>query len=93
MKFASMYYVYIIHSPARNLFYKGYTADVKLRLSQHNQNQSQYTSNKGPWELFVVERYETKRSALHREKSLKGCKREYFLWLSQQASNIVDDFR
>jgi putative endonuclease len=88
-----MYYVYVIFSPNHNVYYKGFTEDVKRRLNEHNSDMSTYSSNKGPWELVVVEMYQSKQMALKREKSLKKCKKNYFIWLSKQSSNIVNDFR
>ena len=85
-----MFYVYVLYSPSRGLYYKGFTEDVGKRLNQHNGNLSRYTSGKGPWELIIVEVYATKREALIREKSLKRCKSDYFEWLRSRPQNILN---
>jgi len=43
-----------------------------------------------PWELFYVEEQPDKRSMLIRERKLKRCKAEYFEWLRNQPSNILN---
>ncbi|NSW94764.1 MAG: GIY-YIG nuclease family protein [Bacteroidales bacterium] len=64
-------YVYIIKSEKSGIFYKGYTTDPKLRLLQHNSNQSRFTARKGPWKLDYLEKLKDKSSALIKEKQLK----------------------
>ena len=88
-----MYYVYVLHSASYGLYYKGFTQDVERRLSEHNRDKSRYTSGKGPWDLLILEVFETKREALIREKSLKRCKPEYYEWLRFQPRNRVQFFR
>ena len=51
-----IYYVYIIQSQLDLSFYKGYTTHPNLRLEQHNNGESDYTSKKCPGNslLFFV---------------------------------------
>ena len=84
-----MYYVYIIKSLSKGIYYKGVTEDYLRRLDQHNQGLSGYTSTAMPWELVYVEMHETKHDALIREKKLKKSKTSYLEWLIEQPSNII----
>lgn len=83
------YYVYIIKSESSGIFYKGYTSDPELRLSQHNSGQSRFTSGKGPWKLVYLEKAKDKRSALIREKQLKRANISYIKWLLEQDLNLI----
>ena len=58
-------------------------------LESHNSGRTRYSSNKRPWELFYVEILSTKKEALIREKKIKRCKEDYFIWLKNQSSNIL----
>jgi putative endonuclease len=86
------YFVYVLYSENRKQFYKGFTENVERRLYEHNNDLGRYTAGKGPWQLIIVEKYDTKREALIREKALKKCKSEYFDWLKKQPSNIAFHF-
>ena len=83
------YYVYILQSEIDGTYYKGSAADYMKRFSEHNAGLSRYTSSKIPWKLIYVEEHSDKRSALIREKKLKRCKADYFLWLVTQSTNIL----
>ena len=84
------YYVYVMQSLRDQTFYKGFTENYLERIADHNAGLSQYTSRKVPWKLIYVEEHATKRSALIREKGLKKCKAEYFNWLRQQPTNLLN---
>ncbi|GAB1417978.1 hypothetical protein MASR2M12_07430 [Bacteroidales bacterium] len=71
-----MYYVYIIFSPSSDIFYKGYTSNPEKRLWEHNNDLSQYTATKGPWELVYLKAFDNKKSALTEEKRLKNLNRK-----------------
>lgn len=70
-----MYYVYIIYSLKVDLFYKGITQHVGRRLSAHNNNESPFTRNKGPWELVAVFEKPNRSSAMQLERKLKNLTR------------------
>ncbi len=57
------FYVYVIYSDQKNLFYKGSTSDIEKRMFEHNNDLGRYTAGKGPWKLVVLERYDSKREA------------------------------
>ncbi len=84
-----MYYVYIIKSLSRDIYYKGITENFTRRLEQHNNGQSRFTSNGTPWELVYVEIQQSKHDALIRERKLKKSKTSYIEWLIEQPSNIL----
>jgi putative endonuclease len=82
-----MYFVYIIYSDKSEIYYRGYSENPTRRLEQHNNNESRYTSNKGPWELVYLESKETKKDALIREKALKKYSKQQIRELIQSAKN------
>ena len=84
-----MFYVYIIKSLSKGIYYKGVSENFQRRLDQHNNGLSLYTSTAMPWELVYVEAHETKREALIREKKLKKSKTVYIEWLVNQQSNLL----
>jgi putative endonuclease len=65
------HYVYIIQSVSKEIYYKGYSLNPLGRLRQHNNNESRFTSHKGPWVLIFIQSYSTKKEALIRERKLK----------------------
>lgn len=67
-----MHLVYLIESQKTHEWYIGYTANLKKRLSSHNNNKNKSTANKGPWKLIYCEAYIEKKDALGREKFLKS---------------------
>jgi putative endonuclease len=74
-----MFFVYVLYSPSANKFYVGYTSNLESRLLSHNQLRTKdWTKRYRPWELVYTESYQTKSSALKREKELKtGMVREF----------------
>ena len=67
-----MFYVYIIYSKVKDIYYKGCTQNLDQRIIAHNENKSRYTANKGPWTLVFVQKFDTKKEALVKEKSIKN---------------------
>jgi putative endonuclease len=74
------------------VYYKGYTSYPLLRLEEHNQDKSRYTSGKGPWQMVYLEKVQDKRAALIREKQLKRANLNYLQWLIVSDLNIVSRF-
>ena len=74
-----MFFVYVLYSPSANKFYVGYTSNLESRLLSHNLlGTKDWTKRYRPWELVYTESYQTKSSALKREKELKtGVGREF----------------
>ena len=73
-----MYYTYLLQSDLDESFYVGYTSDLKRRLSDHNSGLSRYTSRKTPWRLVYFESFDSKSSAIKRERFLKQQKSKDF---------------
>ena len=46
-----MYWCYVIYSSSRRQYYIGVTDDVTRRVQDHNNGISNWTKDKGPWQL------------------------------------------
>ena len=66
-----MYYVYILRSLKTGKLYKGYTENLKDRLSKHNSGGVSSTKSSTPWEIIYYEAFVHKTDALREEKFLK----------------------
>lgn len=66
-----MYFVYIIKSTKKDWYYVGSTDNVSRRLAEHNSGKTTSTKPYVPFELFLVEEYDTKNEALIRERKIK----------------------
>jgi putative endonuclease len=75
-----MFYVYLIQSEVDSSFYIGYTSNLELRLKQHNNGETIYSSRKKPWFLVYSEVFENKTLALKRERFLKKQKNRDFYY-------------
>lgn len=67
-----MYFVYLLQCSITAKWYIGYTSDLQLRLKQHNERKSIFTSKYGPWKLIYYEAYLEQRDAIGREIFLKS---------------------
>jgi len=65
-----MYYVYFLLLKNDNL-YKGFTDNLKTRISDHRRGRVKSTKNYRPCKLIGYEAYILKSDALRREKFLK----------------------
>jgi len=69
-----MYYVYILKNN-KDLFYIGYTSNLKYRFEQHNSkdvtNKKSFAYRNKPWKLIYYEAYSKKENAQERERKLK----------------------
>ena len=66
------YYVYVLQSKLTGDLYKGYTSDLKQRLSEHNKGLNFSTKTKIPWNTIHYEAYLNEKDAIRREKYLKS---------------------
>ena len=67
-----MFYAYILQSIAQpSELYRGHTADLKQRLSEHNAGKCPHTSKYLPWKLKFYAAFETLEQAQHFEQYLK----------------------
>lgn len=68
MKF---FYVYVLKSKFKDYFYVGFSEDLRRRIKEHNNGESQSTKWYRPLDLIHYEAYRNKKDALRREKYLK----------------------
>jgi putative endonuclease len=74
--------VYIIYYSKLDKYYVGYTKNITLRLTQHNEGISTFTSKTSDWVLRYKEEYENREAAHQRELEIKRKKsRKYIEWL------------
>jgi len=66
------YYVYILKSLKDGKFYTGCTANLKKRLTQHNNGVVRSTKARRPLKLVYWETFATRSEAMRRERRLKG---------------------
>lgn len=65
------FYIYILQSEKDEMFYTGYTNDLKERIKMHNLGKVQSTKNRIPLKLIYFEGCLNQQDATHREKYLK----------------------
>ena len=84
-----MFWVYILKNPD-NIYYKGFTEDLPKRIKQHNNSESRFTAEKGPWDLVYAKSFQTKREALIEEKRIKRLnKRSLELLLAGDTNEVL----
>jgi putative endonuclease len=70
-----MFTVYILHSDLLNKYYVGFTADSPHeRLIKHLSNHIGFTSKATDWKIVYTEIFDSKQSAMLREKQIKNWK-------------------
>ncbi len=87
-----MYYVYILHSEKLEKKYIGSTADLKLRMKEHNFGKSKFSSRGIPWKIIYYEAFLDKKDALREEKFLKtgkGRERLKFLLTTNHSGGVA----
>ncbi len=71
MKF---YYVYVLKSFVQEFIYVGFTANLKVRVQQHNNKEEFSTKPYAPFEIIHYEAYRNIKDAKRREEYLKTTK-------------------
>jgi putative endonuclease len=66
-----MFFVYILRSRSTGRLYKGSTADLPRRLTEHAERLSFFTKAGGPWDLVHQEPFATRSEAMRRERYFK----------------------
>lgn len=76
-----MYFIYILYSQKSDIYYVGYTADVELRVQQHNElAENSFTSKHRPWILKAIFSCgENRGLAMKVEKFIKRQKSKAFV--------------
>ena len=69
-----MYYTYVLQSQQKDILYKGSTANLELRIQQHNDGLVSFTKKYRPWKLVYHEIFATRAEAMAREKFFKSGK-------------------
>ncbi|MDH3649488.1 MAG: GIY-YIG nuclease family protein [Saprospiraceae bacterium] len=69
------YHVYILYSPSLARFYVGQTNDLKNRVREYNNGESQFTSTGIPWTLLWSTTKPSFRAAELLEEKLKNLSR------------------
>lgn len=65
------YYIYVLQSERDNMFYTGYTNNLKERIMMHNEGKVSSTKNRLPLKIVYFEGCLSQQDATHREKYLK----------------------
>jgi putative endonuclease len=77
-----IYPVYIIYSARLDKYYVGYTENIALRLVQHNEGVSTFTSKATDWVLKYSANFNSRQEAHKRELEIKRKKsKRYIEWL------------
>jgi putative endonuclease len=66
------FYAYILRSLKDQGFYYGFTSDLKMRLSFHNEGLVRSTKSRMPFCIHYYEEFDSKSAALKREKFFKS---------------------
>jgi putative endonuclease len=74
-----MVYVYVIQSESDLGLYIGMSGNLRRRLAEHQEGESQSTKGRGPWKLIYYEAYLEKEDASGREVFLKSGSGRRFL--------------
>ena len=68
----SLYYVYLLKRVDEDVYYLGFTSDLKRRVYEHNNNLGCKTTKGYSWSLIYYESYQTEHLARVRENKLKN---------------------
>lgn len=66
-----MYYLYLLKDPHSGWIYIGYTSDLKRRLKEHKDGNTQTTKKFSSIDLVYYEAYKSKEDAKEKERKLK----------------------
>lgn len=70
-----MFTTYILYSKQLDKYYVGYTSsDLKDRIRKHNTNHKGFTGKSNDWKIVFSEIFDTKQSAMDKEKKIKNWK-------------------
>lgn len=75
-----MYTVYVLYSESFDKIYIGFTNNLENRFKSHNElGKKGWTIKFRPWVIIHTENFESKASALKREKQLKSAMGRVFI--------------
>ena len=82
-----MYYFYVLQFKKNKKLYKGFTENLKNRITEHRSGKSDFTSRNGEFKLIFYEAYINKKDAMEAERYFKtGHGREV---LNQKLKNTI----
>jgi len=68
-----MYYTYVLFSEKNpDVFYVGYTKDLKKRIDEHNNGCCRHSNMYKPWQLYCYFAFPVEKLAIDFEKYLKS---------------------
>jgi putative endonuclease len=76
MREEKYYYIYMLASSSRRALYTGVTSSLARRVQQHREGLGGFTSKYKAFRLVHYEQFMDVRSAIAREKQIKGWTRE-----------------
>ncbi len=74
-----------------SVFYTGVTNSLVKRVSQHKNNECQFTSQYKCYDLLYFEEYGDIEKAIHREKQLKRWRRQWKMELIKKMNPEMKD--
>jgi putative endonuclease len=89
------FYVYIIYSQSRNIFYTGISSNILKRLKYHNSAKDGFTYHSRPWQLIWSTCKESRAKAESLEKKIKNLshlRKIKFMWKYQDGIYNLDLF-
>jgi len=66
------FYVYIIYSESKDIFYKGQTQNIEKRITYHNNGLETFTKSSVPWTLIWSIQKPSRGEAMKLEQKLKN---------------------
>ena len=85
-------WTYILTNKRGGVLYIGMTSNLAARMAQHRQGAgSAFCRKYGISRLVLAERHASIEAATAREKALKAWKRQWKIWLLEQANPVWDD--
>lgn len=87
-----IYYVYIMSSRKRTVFYTGVTNNIERRVQEHKSHVNDgFTKRYNCDFLIYYEQYSSIKEAIAREKALKKFRRDWKLQLIRRMNPNLDD--
>ena len=74
-----MYYVYILYSEKKDLYYVGSSKNPHARLKYHNTGKKGWTKHGTPWKIVFQKEFQDKKLATQKENFIKKQKSRKFI--------------
>ncbi|MEX0944805.1 MAG: GIY-YIG nuclease family protein [Balneolaceae bacterium] len=86
------YYLYIIQSEKKDIYYIGSSGNPCRRLFYHNSESKGFTKQFRPWKLIYTQSFESKSSALKAENRVKAWKSKKMIRLLINHTINIHDY-